>query len=247
MQNRQDHNLPQDAFHKACQEGNLEECKQLIKSNPDLINQLHSIQESTGIQWAVQHGQKEIVAWLLKQPNVELFINNRKNCDTHLGLTPYYYCVDPEIFSMLENAMTKELSTSDIPKKFKILCDRTFSLIKQNPSPFNQDAKIIPDPQADQCYQNADILTDKVDIILSIHIHIALIRIFFGKGDIENAKIVAIPFFPVVANHMRQGVAANRIAVAQLTLRKDRAIDDSEVERHDHAPAFCLKDLASLH
>src|SRR5690348_6047142 len=100
MQNRQDrdHNLQQDAFHQACQEGTIGECQQLYQSNPEMLNQLHSIHKSLPIQWAVQYGRKEIVDWLLKLPKIELFINSRNNCDSDLGLTPYYYCVDPEIF-----------------------------------------------------------------------------------------------------------------------------------------------------
>src|SRR5690348_2249165 len=128
MQKREDHNLPQDAFHKACQEGNIGECRELYQNNPDVINQLHSIYQTTGIQWAVQSNHEDLVAWLLKQENIKLFINNSEKHST----TPFRYCVNADIFSLLENAIKNELSTFDISIQVKILFEMTGSLLKQS-------------------------------------------------------------------------------------------------------------------
>ena len=117
------HELPQDAFHKACEEGNLAECQQLYSDNPDYLNQLHSKCQSTGLQWAVQAGHKEVVVWLLAQ-NPELFVNHI--CPA----TAFAYCSNGEIFSYLQTAMDKKHTDYSELQNVKYL-PKLLSLLQQ--------------------------------------------------------------------------------------------------------------------
>ena len=59
--------------------------------------------------------------------------------------------------------------------------------------------------------------------------------------------VLARPFLLVVADDVGQRVPADGVAVTQLPVRERGAVDDGEVERHDHVHALGLKDFSALH
>ncbi|MBA2652609.1 MAG: ankyrin repeat domain-containing protein [Tatlockia sp.] len=132
-------------FHDACAAGKLDECERLHTKNPNYLNQLHPEFNSTGLAFAVQSNHISIVKWLL-QNKASLYCEDEiRNYYSNFGdqlidnplkpsngsyLTPFSFCKNAEIFSLLYEAIGH--TTFNYPQLIVISCEMIISLLNQD-------------------------------------------------------------------------------------------------------------------